>query len=904
MSKKNIPLHDKVEECRRMLSVANDDTSLVAALNAIPLLMSDDNADDFICEIYDKVSVEFMQRFLREDSEEGIVAALTILSRLLSIEKLPNSKKFVSCFKDLLKCVEKIAGDYKPENAEVLSDGLFCLAVLYESNSAPNSSLDRMYCLFENIYDKMPNNIINCALNICEKKVLDGSYWSSAKANKIMKLIVGKMKADPKIMIENLSRFNSFFLQYGNFDRSNHSGHSTSATWISDVKVMIRKMLCNNLPESIRLEAVTAAGCLTNVIGIQWIVSNVKLFEAVLAMCTIEIQYLYEVALVNIPENFQCCMQACCQFVFEVMMWLPLHEQWSLENADSFIRITDYIRDLVLFTLHCLTEVKGNDRVKVPAKLIVIVSNFLRFAPELVEKGLPVEILSLMVKYLEKAEKRDEFAEAILCVFMAVAHLSDGEYGISAALLMRSFNMTLEWIFLVVKSKTDQDTVDLVHSWMATVFSSFLDVDMTKVEMDADVHELPISIQRVDEMLKCEQILRQEDIDVLALVANGYIHLVEGFRVKLTETQAQSLIDIFVAVKEYITGDNPLKLDCHSMENLNQLLNTGMDHLCKLAEQHNKLKEMLNTAWGEEEILKFMQQKQDTISNIGTTERRINRSTAPETCRAPPTRADCIRMVLFVSNIGVALNGSSFRLYRILFIIEICFQRRTFFTMNPMHVNIQLRDQALLCKICQKTFRDQVAKYNHMRMHSGQRPFVCPICKRAFLWEISFRGHLNAHARRLIITKSMANAIYEKEKNRHQWKKKKPPKLGYRHTIYSKKSSQAKSENIKQLFVFTSHFASYTFSANERKDKDEETTITIDLRNAKLTIVNDNTRKNNSVPKIIKVRLGKPSTLKNEAYNHGELKGQQAYEFAHLKDKFKRAQISMNERFQKMKKVH
>ncbi|KAL1286185.1 hypothetical protein T4B_12913 [Trichinella pseudospiralis] len=623
MGKKNIPLPEKVEECRRMLSVANDDTSLVAALNAIPLLMSDDNADDFICEIYDKVSVEFMQRFLREDTEEGIVAALTILSRLLSTEKLANSKKFVSCFKDLLKCVEKIAGDYKPENAEVLSDGLFCLAVLYGSNSAPNSSLDRMYCLFENVYDKMPNNIINCALNICEKKVLDGSYWSNGKANKIMKLIVGKMKADPKTMIENLSRFNSFFLQYGNFDRSNHTGHSTSATWISDVKVMIRKMLCSNLSESIRLEAVTAAGCLTNVIGIQWIVSNVKLFEAVLAMCTIEIQYLYEVALVNIPENFQCCMQACCQFVFEVMMWLPLHEQWSLENADSFVRITDYIRDLVLFTLNCLTEVKRNDQVKVPAKLIVIVSNFLRFAPELVEKGLPVEILSLMVKYL-KAEKQDEFAEAILCVFMAVAHLSDGEYGISAALLMRSFNMTLEWIFAMMKSKTDQDTIDLVHSWMATVFSSILDVDMTKVEMDADVHELPTSIQHVDELLNCEQILGQEDIDVLALVANGYIHLVEGFRVKVTEAQAQSLIDIFMAVKEYITGDNPLKLDCHSMENLKQLLNTGMHHLCKLAKQHNQLREMLKTAWGEEEILKFMQQKQDTVSAVAPTEREGN----------------------------------------------------------------------------------------------------------------------------------------------------------------------------------------------------------------------------------------------------------------------------------------
>ncbi|KRX89386.1 Zinc finger protein [Trichinella pseudospiralis] len=819
MGKKNIPLPEKVEECRRMLSVANDDTSLVAALNAIPLLMSDDNADDFICEIYDKVSVEFMQRFLREDTEEGIVAALTILSRLLSTEKLANSKKFVSCFKDLLKCVEKIAGDYKPENAEVLSDGLFCLAVLYGSNSAPNSSLDRMYCLFENVYDKMPNNIINCALNICEKKVLDGSYWSNGKANKIMKLIVGKMKADPKTMIENLSRFNSFFLQYGNFDRSNHTGHSTSATWISDVKVMIRKMLCSNLSESIRLEAVTAAGCLTNVIGIQWIVSNVKLFEAVLAMCTIEIQYLYEVALVNIPENFQCCMQACCQFVFEVMMWLPLHEQWSLENADSFVRITDYIRDLVLFTLNCLTEVKRNDQVKVPAKLIVIVSNFLRFAPELVEKGLPVEILSLMVKYL-KAEKQDEFAEAILCVFMAVAHLSDGEYGISAALLMRSFNMTLEWIFAMMKSKTDQDTIDLVHSWMATVFSSILDVDMTKVEMDADVHELPTSIQHVDELLNCEQILGQEDIDVLALVANGYIHLVEGFRVKVTEAQAQSLIDIFMAVKEYITGDNPLKLDCHSMENLKQLLNTGMHHLCKLAKQHNQLREMLKTAW-------VPQNHQILII-----EDKLH--TTPETCRTLPTQADCIRM---------------------------------------KHLNVQLSDQTLLCKICQKTFKNYTAKSNHMRMHRDQRPFVCTVCKRAFLWEISFKGHLKAHARRLVITKRMADGIYQKAKTVQQQKKNKCE-------TDSTRSPQLKAENCKHEAV--------------RADKVEESTIKIDLANANFTNLNDNIRKSDSAPMIIKVRVGN---------NQGELKGQQGCESASLKDKFKTAQISMNQRFQKMKKV-
>ncbi|KRX89387.1 Zinc finger protein 26 [Trichinella pseudospiralis] len=189
------------------------------------------------------------------------------------------------------------------------------------------------------------------------------------------------------------------------------------------------------------------------------------------------------------------------------------------------------------------------------------------------------------------------------------------------------------------------------------------------------------------------------------------------------------------------------------------------------------------------------------------------------------------------------------------------------------HLNVQLSDQTLLCKICQKTFKNYTAKSNHMRMHRDQRPFVCTVCKRAFLWEISFKGHLKAHARRLVITKRMADGIYQKAKTVQQQKKNKCE-------TDSTRSPQLKAENCKHEAV--------------RADKVEESTIKIDLANANFTNLNDNIRKSDSAPMIIKVRVGN---------NQGELKGQQGCESASLKDKFKTAQISMNQRFQKMKKV-
>ncbi|KAL1286186.1 putative zinc finger protein [Trichinella pseudospiralis] len=220
--------------------------------------------------------------------------------------------------------------------------------------------------------------------------------------------------------------------------------------------------------------------------------------------------------------------------------------------------------------------------------------------------------------------------------------------------------------------------------------------------------------------------------------------------------------------------------------------------------------------------------------------------------------------------------------------------------MNSKHLNVQLSDQTLLCKICQKTFKNYTAKSNHMRMHRDQRPFVCTVCKRAFLWEISFKGHLKAHARRLVITKRMADGIYQKAKTVQQQKKNKCE-------TDSTRSPQLKAENCKQdngndikvnnqvasipnkkiVKAIISHEA-------VRADKVEESTIKIDLANANFTNLNDNIRKSDSAPMIIKVRVGN---------NQGELKGQQGCESASLKDKFKTAQISMNQRFQKMKKV-
>ncbi|KRZ68493.1 Protein krueppel [Trichinella papuae] len=197
-------------------------------------------------------------------------------------------------------------------------------------------------------------------------------------------------------------------------------------------------------------------------------------------------------------------------------------------------------------------------------------------------------------------------------------------------------------------------------------------------------------------------------------------------------------------------------------------------------------------------------------------------------------------------------------------------------------------DQALVCEICKRRFGNAGAKANHMRMHCPEQPLVCPVCKKRFKWEICLKQHLKAHARQSHITENEANKNFVKVIKLHH-QKKKERKLRDRRATHSTKFYETKSENCEHEDVCTV--------------KVEETAINIDLKNESLTSVNDNINKNHSAPNIRRVRLGESSTLKNTVYNQSELKGQQTYQSSNLKDKFKNAQISMNQRFQKVKKV-
>ena len=50
------------------------------------------------------------------------------------------------------------------------------------------------------------------------------------------------------------------------------------------------------------------------------------------------------------------------------------------------------------------------------------------------------------------------------------------------------------------------------------------------------------------------------------------------------------------------------------------------------------------------------------------------------------------------------------------------------------------------CDICNKTFKTQNILRQHMRIHTGDKPFVCEICNKAFSQMASLKYHLATHS--------------------------------------------------------------------------------------------------------------------------------------------------------------
>ena len=59
---------------------------------------------------------------------------------------------------------------------------------------------------------------------------------------------------------------------------------------------------------------------------------------------------------------------------------------------------------------------------------------------------------------------------------------------------------------------------------------------------------------------------------------------------------------------------------------------------------------------------------------------------------------------------------------------------------NNLDISLQMG-----CPVCGKQFATKHNLNQHMRVHSGERPFGCPVCGKGFKQKAHMQKHLSAH---------------------------------------------------------------------------------------------------------------------------------------------------------------